>query len=167
MKKLIPAILLLGTFATTASAQPESTCRTFDRARGECSINTQAPSLAALQSAIEHGTSQRLMGTLEYGQMVECYDCVPLLMRRVLSDDNARVREFGAWWLRQRPFAANWRLPSSSRRYSPMPTPCAARGQPRRSVSSSPQLRSRRSRRPLRVTPTPAFARRRCAESVA
>jgi len=107
MKKLTLislAVLTLG-LASTASAQDD--CTTFDRDRGECSPGTQAPSSEAMLSVVERGTAQRLMATLEYGQRTECYLCVRPLMNRVLEDDNAQVREFGAWWLRQRVFAAN------------------------------------------------------------
>jgi len=96
--------LILG-LASTAMAQDD--CRTFDPQRGECSPGTQAPSSEALLSVVERGTAQRLMAALEYGQRQECYLCVRPLMNRVLEDDNAQVREFGAWWLRQRVFAAN------------------------------------------------------------
>lgn len=97
--------LLLGLGAATASAQ--DVCHEHDRARGECSPGTQAPSQEALMSAIQSGSPQSLAGILEYGERVECYECVPALARRILTDDNARVREFGAWWLRRRHLAMN------------------------------------------------------------
>jgi hypothetical protein len=96
--------LLLGT-AATATAQDN--CHEFDRARGECSVGTEAPSTAALVNAIRTAPAQRLMGTLEYGERVECYDCVPELFHRIMTDGDAQVREFGAWWLRRRHLSVN------------------------------------------------------------
>lgn len=104
MKTIIISLtLLLGT--ATASAQDN--CHEHDRARGECSPGTQAPSAERLLEIIQTATPQRLMGSLEYGERVECYDCVPALVDRILTDDNPRVREFGAWWLRRRHLAVN------------------------------------------------------------
>jgi hypothetical protein len=106
MKTLVSAILLLGLCASTAAAQAQSNC-SGDGEYRECGIGTEAPSQAGLLSVIESGTTTRLTGALEYGQMVECTRCVPALMNRVLSDADPRAREVGAWWLRQRPFGAN------------------------------------------------------------
>ena len=97
--------LLLGGLASTAAAQDD--CATFDRERGECSPGTQAPSSEALLNAIRGTAPTRLMGMLEYAEMLDCYECVPELAQRVLTDDNARMREFSAWWLRRRAFAKN------------------------------------------------------------
>jgi len=47
------------------------------------------------------------MSTLEYGELVDCHECVVPLMNRVLTDNNAGAREFGAWWLRRRTFSAS------------------------------------------------------------
>ncbi len=94
--------LLLG-LATTASAQDD--CHRHDRERGECSPGTEAPTQEALMNAIQNGSAQSLAGTLEYGERVDCYECVPALVRRVMTDGNARVREYGAWWLRRRHLA--------------------------------------------------------------
>jgi HEAT repeat protein len=41
---------------------------------------------------------------LEYGERVECMECIPLLERKLLVAEDARVREIAAWWLRRRPF---------------------------------------------------------------
>lgn len=99
MKTLVSAILLLGLFAATAAAQTHE--------YREVSPGTEAPTAAGLLAVIERGTATRLAGALDYGQMVECSECVPALMNRVLSDENPRAREWGAWWLRQRLFGAN------------------------------------------------------------
>lgn len=98
--------LLLGGFATTAAAQDD--CHTFDRARGECSPGTQAPTREALVNAIRTMSPTRLMGMLEYGEQVECYECGPLLVDRILTDDNDRMREFSAWYLRRRHLMAGY-----------------------------------------------------------
>lgn len=40
---------------------------------------------------------------LEHGEKVECLACIPAVSK-LLYDDNARVREISAWWLRRRVF---------------------------------------------------------------
>ena len=100
----IVSALLLGT-ATTAVAQDN--CHEHDRARGECSPGAQAPTTEDLVNLINTATPQRLMGSLEYGERVECYECVPALVHRIMQDDNAQVREFAAWWVRRRSLSAN------------------------------------------------------------
>ncbi len=109
MNMISIATLLLGAFAATASAQTAGVADdcSFDRARGECSPGTEAPTRASLMTAISTRSATALMATLEYGEMVDCQECAVPLMNRVLTDDNAEVREFGAWWLRRRPFAAS------------------------------------------------------------
>lgn len=79
-------------------------CTVYNRARGECSIGTDAPSRETMLNAIKSGSPTKLMGTLEYGERVECDACVQPLVDRILKDDNADVREFAAWWLRRRTF---------------------------------------------------------------
>jgi HEAT repeat protein len=74
--------------------------------KGELSPNTAAPTLEAMVEAIEHGSTQRLKATLEYGERVLCEACVPLLHGKLLSSGNPEVRELAAWWLRRQPFAA-------------------------------------------------------------
>jgi HEAT repeat protein len=103
------AALLLGAFSATASAQTEGVADdcSHDRARGECSPGTSAPSRDGLMAVISSGSPQSLMSTLEYGELVDCQECVVPLMNRVLTDRNPRAREFGAWWLRRRTFAAS------------------------------------------------------------
>ncbi|MDW8363219.1 MAG: HEAT repeat domain-containing protein [Myxococcales bacterium] len=97
--------LLLGLGAPVASAQERHPCTVHDLRRGECSPGTEAPSRAALLAVIRSGAPTAVMSALEYAERVECYECVPLLARRLLDDDNAGVREFSAWWLRRRYFA--------------------------------------------------------------
>jgi HEAT repeat protein len=74
--------------------------------KGELSPNTSAPTLEAMVEAIEHGSTQRLKATLEYGERVLCEACVPLLHAKLLSGASREVRELAAWWLRRQPFAA-------------------------------------------------------------
>lgn len=97
--------LLLGGMATTAAAQDD--CSTAGAASGECSPDTRAPDRESLLNTINGGSATRLMATLEHGEMLDCYECVPALAQRLLTDDNATVREFSAWWLRRRVFAKN------------------------------------------------------------
>jgi hypothetical protein len=88
-----------------ASAQEIPDTREYSR-KGELSPGTEAPSLAAMVAAIENGSPEKLRATLEYGERVMCMQCVPLLQKKLLSSNNARVREMAAWWLRRQPFAA-------------------------------------------------------------
>jgi len=97
---LVAASLL----AAPAFAQDNDSANGHDRARGELSPGTQAPSQATLMQAIEGGSPERLSRLLEYGERVECHACVPLLQRQLLENGDARVREMAAWWLRRRPF---------------------------------------------------------------
>ncbi|MBN8611572.1 MAG: HEAT repeat domain-containing protein [Deltaproteobacteria bacterium] len=95
--------------SVTGSAQEyaEGEVVVHDRARGESSLDTQAPDLASLREAIAGADSNpsRFTTMLEYGERVECYSCVPAVQRLLLSSSNAQVRESAAWWLRRRPFA--------------------------------------------------------------
>lgn len=76
----------------------------YDRARGELSPGTQAPSLEQMMNSIRSASPTALTATLEYGQRVECLECVPLLESKLLESAEPKVREMAAWWLRQRPF---------------------------------------------------------------
>jgi len=76
----------------------------YDRTRGELSPGTQAPNRADMVTVINSGTATHLIATLEYGERVECFECIPLLSRKLLESSDARVREISAWWLRRRPF---------------------------------------------------------------
>lgn len=105
LNTLIMAAAALLLVATPALAQNDSSPENHhDRARGELSPGTQAPTRAALMQAIESGSPEYLAGLLEYGERVECHACVPLLQRQLLESDNPLVREMSAWWLRRRPF---------------------------------------------------------------
>jgi len=109
MKKLgyISMVALLsGAWVSTVAAQEATSdpCTQHDLTRMECSPGTSAPDVNTMLSAIRSGSAERLLTTLEYGEQVECYECVPELAAKVLEDDNAEVREFAAWWLRRRIF---------------------------------------------------------------
>ncbi|HJL20137.1 MAG TPA: HEAT repeat domain-containing protein [Sandaracinaceae bacterium LLY-WYZ-13_1] len=97
---LTAAILAL---AAPAAAQENDSSTVYTR-EGEVSPGTQAPSRAALMQVIESGSPERLATLLEYGERVECHECVPLLERQLLESDDPLVREMSAWWLRRRPF---------------------------------------------------------------
>lgn len=104
--KLILGLALISSSASLAAAQEEGP-ETHEYSRhGEISPGTNAPSLAKMVDAIEHGSPQRLRATLEYGERVFCEQCVSLLEKKLLGSDNAHVREMAAWWLRRQPFAA-------------------------------------------------------------
>ncbi|MCB9618399.1 MAG: HEAT repeat domain-containing protein [Sandaracinus sp.] len=89
------------------AAQPElQEIVVHDRARGELSPGTQAPSPDQLMTAIESNTAPTtLVALLEYGERVECHACVPLLQRALLEHRDPEVRRISAWWLRHRIFA--------------------------------------------------------------
>lgn len=100
---LMVAAVLLGPIAAPALAQDNDSATVYSR-RGEVSPGTQAPSREALMQVIESGSPERLAAVLEYGERVECHECVPLLERQLLESDDPLVREMSAWWLRRRPF---------------------------------------------------------------
>jgi len=87
---------------------PESAgddCFVHDRDRGECSPGTEAPSPAALAATIRSGIPSAFEAALEYGERVECYECMPLLEGNLLEADDPDVRRMSAWWLRRRGLA--------------------------------------------------------------
>lgn len=92
----------------TASAQEQSGSPNFtvhDRVRGEISPGAAAPTRATLMAAIDSSSPAALSALLEYGERVECHECVPLLERRMLDPRTDRLtRESAAWWLRRRLF---------------------------------------------------------------
>jgi hypothetical protein len=85
-------------------ADAPMTAVVYDRVRGELSPGTEAPSLEQMMNSVRSASPTGLTATLEYGQHVECLECVPLLESKLLASDNAKVREMSAWWLRQRAF---------------------------------------------------------------
>jgi HEAT repeat protein len=76
----------------------------YDRERGELSVGTGAPKREYMVNAIKSASPSRLYATLEYGERVECFECIPLLADKLLSSDVAQTREIAAWWLRRRTF---------------------------------------------------------------
>ncbi|MDQ3033231.1 MAG: HEAT repeat domain-containing protein, partial [Myxococcota bacterium] len=107
LSKLFAVACLAGlAIPSAASAQatgsPDFTVYSRD---GELSPHTQAPSRETLMNAIDVASPVALQSLLEYGERVECHECVPLLQQRMLNPgEDARVREMAAWWLRRRPF---------------------------------------------------------------
>lgn len=100
------AVLLASVGAITTPALAQDAPVYWDRARGELSVGTSAPTQESMISAIHAGSGTQLFSVLEYGERVECQACVPLLEAKLLSSDDARVREIAAWWLRRRIFAS-------------------------------------------------------------
>ncbi|MEY4581308.1 MAG: hypothetical protein RL701_6011, partial [Pseudomonadota bacterium] len=99
--------LVLTCLTVASAAQAEDDLKpvvVFDRERGESSPGTSAPSRQQMLNAIKSSTPTRLYATLEYGERVECFECIPVLTNKILTSDNAEVREIGAWWLRRRSF---------------------------------------------------------------
>jgi HEAT repeats len=110
-KTLHAASLVLALAAPAlASAQASGTAEftPYDRSRGELSPDTQAPRIESLVSALDSSrvAPSQLASLLEYGERVECHECVAPLQERMLDPrTDATVREMAAWWLRRRPFA--------------------------------------------------------------
>lgn len=112
MKHLIQIVCIAAALlapAFTASAQdtgtPEFTV--YDRTRGELSPGTGAPSREDLMRAIDVGrrSPSQLATLLEYGERVECHECVAPLQQLMLDPRvDPSTREMAAWWLRRRPF---------------------------------------------------------------
>lgn len=94
--------LLLAPFAVHAEAT--EIVVVYDRERGELSPGTQAPEPQRMVNAIRSGSPSSLTALLEYGERVECMECIPLLEAKLLGSDSAKVREMSAWWLRKRAF---------------------------------------------------------------
>jgi len=97
-------VLLLAPVPSMASADELSPVVVYDRERGELSVGTGAPKREYMVNAIRSASPSRLYATLEYGERVECFECIPLLADKLLSSDHAQTREIAAWWLRRRSF---------------------------------------------------------------
>jgi hypothetical protein len=106
MRKLSFAfVLLLAPAQSVARADDTLTpVVVFDREKGELSVGTGAPKREYMVNAIKSASPSRLYATLEYGERVECFECIPLLADKLLSSDAADTREIAAWWLRRRSF---------------------------------------------------------------
>ena len=76
----------------------------FDRARGELSPGTEAPTPERMVNGIKSASPTAMTALLEYGERVECFECIPLLQAKLLDSNKPQVREMAAWWLRKRPF---------------------------------------------------------------
>lgn len=101
------AALLVTAIAASAQAQElHDQHVVHDRARGELSVGTGAPTHQTMLNAIDtaNASPSRLYSILEYGERVECFQCIPGLQRLLLESGDARVREISAWWLRRRSF---------------------------------------------------------------
>ena len=105
LKTILLSAAILG-LPAIASAQSYSAgeFRVHDREVGELSHGTRAPSTVDLVNVIRTGTPSALSSMLEYGERVECHECVPLLEERLLTSSNSEVRGVAAWWLARRPF---------------------------------------------------------------
>ncbi len=107
MIKTTLSALLLSLTVTSAQAQEAPAYHVVhDRERGELSVGTGAPTQQTMLNAIETASASpsRLYSILEYGERVECFQCIPGLQRLLLEAGDARVREISAWWLRRRSF---------------------------------------------------------------
>lgn len=96
--------LLLPLLATSVQADELVRHVVYDRVQGELSPGTSAPTPERMVNAIRSASPTAMTALLEYGERVECMECVPLLEAKLLESKDARVREMAAWWLRRRPF---------------------------------------------------------------
>jgi hypothetical protein len=98
----VTALAIPGAAAAQETGTPDFTV--WSRS-GELSPHTQAPTRETLMNAIDTASPVALQSLLEYGERVECHECIPLLQQRMLNPtEDPRVREMAAWWLRRRPF---------------------------------------------------------------
>jgi hypothetical protein len=51
------------------------------RARGELSPGTGAPTRRTMMTTLERGAPGAIQAILEYGERVECHECVPVVER--------------------------------------------------------------------------------------
>ncbi len=96
--------ILLPLIATSVQADELVRHVVYDRVQGELSPGTSAPTPERMVNAIRSASPTAMTALLEYGERVECMECVPLLEQKLLSSNDSRVREMAAWWLRRRPF---------------------------------------------------------------
>lgn len=96
--------LLLAPASSVARADDLTPVVVFDREKGELSVGAGAPKREYMVNAIKSASPSRLYATLEYGERVECFECIPLLADKLLSSNEADTREIAAWWLRRRSF---------------------------------------------------------------
>jgi HEAT repeat protein len=99
---MFAALPTLGSARAEESHAPEAVV--YDRERGELSVGTGAPTRERMVNAIKSASPTALYAMLEYGERVECFECIPLLEAKLLSSENAQTREIAAWWLRRRSF---------------------------------------------------------------
>ena len=98
--------LLAGVLALSATAVLAEGPTLFDPERGEISPDSRIPTRAELLNAIRNSAPQDLMMLLEYGERLECAECMPLLEERMYTDEDPNVRRLAAWWLRRRMFGS-------------------------------------------------------------
>lgn len=102
--KLMMCTAALALVAAPALAQQSDGAQLYNRQLGELSPDAHAPTRETMMNAIQAGTPEQIFTVLEYGERVECHECVPLLEGLLITSNNARVREGAAWWLRRRIF---------------------------------------------------------------
>jgi hypothetical protein len=106
LETILVAGLVLGSLPGLARAQYDlEEAHAEARARGELSPGTGAPLRSTMVTTLERGAPGAIQAILEYGERVECHECVPIVERYLLEHDDALVREMSAWWLRRRLFA--------------------------------------------------------------
>lgn len=106
IKTTLSALLLSLTVTSVQAQEAPEYHVVHDRERGELSVGTGAPQQQTMLNAIQtaNASPSRLYSILEYGERVECFQCIPGLQRLLLEAKDARVREISAWWLRRRSF---------------------------------------------------------------
>jgi HEAT repeat protein len=102
--QLTACLLACVSISTTVLAEDAPEHVVYDREKGELSPGTGAPSRERMVNAIKSASPTSLYAMLEYGERVECFECIPLLEKKLLTSENAQTREIAAWWLRRRSF---------------------------------------------------------------
>jgi HEAT repeat protein len=102
--RITACVLALLTLSASVLAEDAPEHVVYDREKGELSPGTGAPTRERMVNAIKSASATSLYATLEYGERVECFQCSPLLEKKLLQSDNAETREIAAWWLRRRSF---------------------------------------------------------------
>ncbi len=105
IRTILALALVSGAFGSVAHAQDDyADVHAEARARGELSPGTGAPRRSTMMTTLERGSPGAIQAILEYGERVECHECVPIVERYLLEHGDALVREMSAWWLRRRLF---------------------------------------------------------------
>ncbi len=100
---------VLGALVVTATLAAAPTARSQDKSPVVPTVLQGIPKDQAetvvtgdkILAAASSGSMTAIWETLEFGEKVECLNCIPAV-EPLLYDSNPRTREIAAWWLRRR-----------------------------------------------------------------